>query len=72
MKLYEKFERRESFLFSMVECDSGLQKTKIFLEKTLLWLCPRAHRSMPKIQGNRKEQQRIQVFMLYIFLMFSF
>lgn len=67
MKLHEKFERKESFLFSIVQCDSGLQKTKIFLEKMLLWLCPRAYRSMPKIQGNRKEQQGIQVFMSYIF-----
>lgn len=39
------------------------KQSKIFLEKKLLWLCPRAHRSVLKIQGNRKEQQGIQVFM---------
>lgn len=65
MELYEKCERRESFLFSMVQHDFALQKTKIFLENKLLWLCPRAHRSMPKIQGNRKDKQGIQVFMSY-------
>lgn len=27
MGLKGKFERKESFLFSMVQCDSGLQKT---------------------------------------------
>lgn len=47
----------------MVQCDFSLQKkqSKIFLEKKLLWLCPKAHRTMPKIQGNKKEQQGIQV-----------
>lgn len=58
----------------MVQCDFSLQKkqSKIFLEKKLLWLCPKAHRTMPKIQGNKKEQQGIQVSCHTFFLMLSF